>query len=479
MFRKALLIALLSPALLLVTGCHHNKVDNPIAHVDSKQPDKVLFDRGMDAIKHGKYDVGRLTLQTLLNTYPDSEFVARAKLAIADSWYAEGGATGYAQAEIEYKDFETFFPNMKEAAEAQLKVANIHYKQMEKPDRDYTHAKRAEDEYKELLQMYPDADPKIVGEAKQRLLEVQEVLAEREYRIGRFYYLAESWPAAQARLKSLVDTYPLYSNADDALYMLGSSYEKQIEAIRATKTKYPEPNRAAAIKMLADDAAAAYSRIIERYPVMDRANDAKERLKALGRPIPTPTPEAIAQNKKEEESRRSTGVFGKMLGNLSSHPDVAKATKVGEPTLVEPPQTGAPEIERYDAMVLATGKIPTTATPNDNTEAKATGTTTATTNDANTLTPTTPDTNNGNDLSLMPNTQVNEINNPNTTSSSNTTNSNTNSTTNSNTTNTTANPQNSTQTASADKKDKKDDNSDNESSSKKKKKHGLRKIIPF
>ncbi len=475
MVRKLLLATLLSSAVVFTAGCHHNKVDNPIAHVDSKQPDKVLFDRGMDAIKHGKYDVGRLTLQTLLNTYPDSEFVARAKLAIADSWYAEGGATGYAQAEIEYKDFETFFPNMKEAAEAQLKVANIHYKQMEKPDRDYTHAKRAEEEYKELLQQFPDADPKILGEAKQRLLEVQEVLAEREYRIGRFYYLAEAWPAAIARLKSLADAYPLYSNVDDALFMLGSAYEKQIDALRASKGKYPETNKATAIKMLTDDAAAAYSRIIERYPVMDRARDAKDRLKALNRPIPTPTPEAIALNKKEEESRRSTGMFGRMLGNLSSHPDVAKATKVGEPTLIEPPQTGAPEVESYEANVLMYGKIPTPATNTPETTGN-TANTANTTNDPNMLTPTTPDTNNSNDLSLAPNTQVNEINNPNITPNSSTTNANTNNSSTTNTNgNTTANPQNSTQTASSDKKD----NSDNESSSKKKKKHGLRKIIPF
>src|SRR5208337_3324969 len=104
---------------------------NPIANVDSKQPDKVLFDRAMDAMKHNKYDVARLSLQTLINTYPDSEYVARAKLAIGDSWYREGGAAAMAQAESEYKDFITFFPNMPEAAEAQMKIANIHYKEME------------------------------------------------------------------------------------------------------------------------------------------------------------------------------------------------------------------------------------------------------------------------------------------------------------------------------------------------------------
>ena len=39
---------------------------------------------------------------------------------MGDAWYNEGGSTGLAQAEIEYKDFITFFPDMPEAAEAQL-----------------------------------------------------------------------------------------------------------------------------------------------------------------------------------------------------------------------------------------------------------------------------------------------------------------------------------------------------------------------
>src|SRR5437899_7465147 len=213
------------------------KKDNPLAQLDSKQPDKVLFDRAMEALKKNRYDVARVTLQTLINTYPDSEYVARAKLAIGDAWYKEDGSTGLAQAEIEYKDFITFFPNMPEAAEAQLKVANIHYKQMEKPDRDYTHAKRAEDEYKQLVQQFPDS--KLVPQAKQRLREVQEVLAEREFRIGRFYYLRESYIAGIARLKTLTDTYPLYSKCETALYMLGDSYEHEIDLTRASK-RLPE-----------------------------------------------------------------------------------------------------------------------------------------------------------------------------------------------------------------------------------------------
>src|ERR1700690_1672002 len=177
--RRKLILSSILVALALALGCTNKKSTNPLANVGSKQPDKVLFDRSMDAMKHNHFDVARMTLQTLINTYPDSEYIARAKLAVADSWYAEGGTTAMQQAEIEYKDFKTFFPNMPEAAEAQLKVANIHYEQMEKPDRDYTHTMRAEEEYRSLIQEYPDS--KLVPKAKQRLREVQEVLAEREY----------------------------------------------------------------------------------------------------------------------------------------------------------------------------------------------------------------------------------------------------------------------------------------------------------
>ncbi len=217
--------------LALTVGCTNKKAVNPLANVGSKQPDKVLFDKAMDAMKHNRFDVARMTLQTLINTYPDSEFIARAKLAVGDSWYAEGGTASLAQAEQEYRDFETFFPNMPEAAEAQLKIANIQYQQMEKSDRDYTHAKRAEDEYRNLIMQYPD-NPKLVTEGKKRLLEVQEVLADREFGIGKFYYYRLSYPASIARLQSLVDKYPLYSKADEALFLLGQDYEGQIAQVR-------------------------------------------------------------------------------------------------------------------------------------------------------------------------------------------------------------------------------------------------------
>ena len=94
------LLAFLGILLLTTVACTNKKSVNPLSNVGSKQPDKVLFDKAMDAMKHNRFDVARITLQTLINTYPDSEFIARAKLAVGDSWYAEGGAASLAQAEV-------------------------------------------------------------------------------------------------------------------------------------------------------------------------------------------------------------------------------------------------------------------------------------------------------------------------------------------------------------------------------------------
>ena len=101
------------------------------------EPDKVLFAKATEDVKHGRYTVGRLALQTLINTYPDSEYSgSKLKLAIADSYYKDGGTSGLKQSIVEYKDFITFFPFLDEAPYARScrLECSAHYRQMEKPD---------------------------------------------------------------------------------------------------------------------------------------------------------------------------------------------------------------------------------------------------------------------------------------------------------------------------------------------------------
>jgi len=223
-----------------------------------------------------------------------------------------------------------------------LKIADIHYRQMEKPDRDYTHAMRAEEEYRQVLLQYPDS--KLADKARIRLLEVQEVLAERQFRIARFYFLRGSLIASIARAKTLTDSYPLYSRADEALWILGQAYEEQTERTRSANIS--DSLKQKLTKGYLDNAAEAYTKIVTRYPAMPRYQDARRRLAAIDRPVPTPTPEAIEQNKKELASRTPTTYYERFLTNMGKHPDLSASARVGAPTLVDPKETDAPALAR-------------------------------------------------------------------------------------------------------------------------------------
>ncbi|HKI11925.1 MAG TPA: outer membrane protein assembly factor BamD [Candidatus Acidoferrum sp.] len=299
---------------------HRKKKPNKSTEASNTvEPDKQLYDKAMDDIKHGKQEVGRLSLQTLINTYPDSEYLAKAKLAIADSYFKEGGTSNVTQAVAGYKDFIVFFPFMPEAAYAQMQVAMAHYNEMPKADRDNDHARLAEEEFQTFLQKYPK-DP-LAPQAQQRLREVQEVLAEGQFRIAYYYYVKGDRRAAAGRLAPLTRRYPLYSKSDSALWMLADIFEKSERK---------------------DIAGAYYGLIVRNYPLSKRAADSKGKLKSFGMPIPQPDPKAVAWMTAEQNAPRPhESLVHKPLGIFHPGPDI-RMTAVSGPPQMEPESSTPP-----------------------------------------------------------------------------------------------------------------------------------------
>jgi len=314
---------------------------------NTAEPDKILYNRALDDIKHGRHEVGRLTLQTLINTYPDSEYLAKAKLSIADSFYREGGSANMTQAIQSYKDFIIFFPFLPEAAYAQHQVAMAHYRQMDKPDRDRTQARAAEEEFQTFLQKYPN-DP-LAPKAEQRLRDVQEVLAEGDYRIGYFYFVKGDRRAAAGRLLSVTSRYPLYSRSDRALWMLGDLFEKSEQKEMASRY---------------------YARIVRDYPLSGLVPDAKARLTGMKAPVPQADPKAVAWMTAEQNAPRPKGSVIRMpIKLLSGTPsgEFRAAARSGLPTLT-------PEAETLGTEILSAGnQTRTGATGNSIVATVATG----------------------------------------------------------------------------------------------------------
>src|SRR5271154_2580632 len=315
--KQIVVVVVLTACLNVSCGFKRKKYDNPISK-DTQQPDKVLFDKSIKDIEHGRYEVARLTLNTLVNTYDTSEYLAKAKLAIADSWYREGGIHGFSQAEAEYKDFILFYPTMEEAAESQEKICMIHYGQMDKADRDPNNALRAEQECRTLITQFPNS--KFVPTAMQKLREIQEVLANAEYLAGEFYHHKGSNAAAANRLGALVDQYPLYSHADQALWLEADSYGRMGPRFRSKEGD-------------------ALSKIVKDYPLSPLAEQAKKRLESLEINVPAADPAAVARMKSEQANRSKSGVVHGATDFLRRNPDMSSAAKAGQPTMNNPKQS--------------------------------------------------------------------------------------------------------------------------------------------
>ncbi len=311
-------IVLLGSSLLL-GGCFTKKKINPQltqgAPVnDSVAPDKVLYQRSLDDIAKGRYEISRLTLQSLINTYPDSEYLAKAKLAIADSYYKEGGNTGLSQSILEYKDFITFFPFLDECAYAQMQIGMAHYRRVEKPDRDRTEAEASEEEFQIFLTKY--ASSPLVPQVEQQLRNVQEILADGDFRVAQFYFTKADYRASAGRLLEVASRYPLYSKADKDLWMLAGIYD------RSEKTQF---------------AGLFYSRIVSQYPLSPFASDAKARLTKLGLPVPQADPNAIARMTKEQNTPHPRqSLLAKTMGPIESRPNMSMAAKTGAPQMAPP-----------------------------------------------------------------------------------------------------------------------------------------------
>src|SRR5215472_5777796 len=343
MARYIFLVTLLA-GLLSSCGFKRHKYDDPITK-DTKQPDKVLYDRAINDIEHGRFEIARITLNTLINTYDQSEFMAKSKLAIADSWFREGGASGLAQAEAEYKDFILFYPTMEEAAESQQKICMIHYRQMEKSDRDANQALRAEDECRTLITQFPNST--FVPATQQLLRNIQESLAEGEFMVGSFYLKRGDNSAASSRFNHLVEQYPLYSRADEALWDLGQTYER-LDGKTGNRFR----------KQAGD----AYEKIVRDYPLSGFADDAKKRLKDMELPVPEADPAAVARMQWEKDNKQKAGMISRSTGFLRRGPDMSDAARSGAPAMTNVKPPVPPSIPVTAAAGGPTGVTDVTAT---------------------------------------------------------------------------------------------------------------------
>lgn len=297
--------------------------------------DRVLFEEAAKEVRKGHFDTGRLLFATIINTYPDSAFLPLAKLAIADSFFLEGTTSALIQAAQSYQDWLTFFPTDPLADNAMLKVAEAEMRQMGLSDRDISHARKAEQRLKALLQQFPKSSLRPTVEA--RLREVQENLAMHNLTIARFYWDVKfkgqkgGLKGAQSRLKEVVDKYPCFSYGDEVLFRLGATYQAEEEP---------------------DEAAKYYQQVIQNYPESEFNEKAREQLNIIGAPVPEKgTPRECAK-------RQPQSFMGNLMQQVSGRADI---TTDKDGVLIS--KNGKQGTDLIDEALRYNGQLPEKLTP--------------------------------------------------------------------------------------------------------------------
>ena len=188
----------------------------------AEEPDKVLYEHGTKALSGKRWFAAREYFRQLVDSYPQSNFRADAKLGIGDSYLGEGSLEGQVMAINEYKEFLAYYPTHDRAHYAQFQLGMAHYKQMRGPARDQTETKEAVTEFTTYVQRYPNGP--LINEAKARLREAKDRLSESEYNVGYFYLRSRmSLPGAIDRFNGILKNDPEYTHRDAVYYQMAQA----------------------------------------------------------------------------------------------------------------------------------------------------------------------------------------------------------------------------------------------------------------
>src|SRR5512134_3956780 len=184
--------------------------------------DQIIWEAGQKAAEKKHWESARQHFKRIIDGFPQSEFGPAARIALGDSYFAEGGAGNYILAISAYRDFLTLYPSHPRSDYAQYRVAESYFRQRNGADRDQTNTQHALEEYERLLELYPGSSN--IEATRNRVRECRQILARAEHLVGYFYQRTrQAWRAAVNRYEAVLKDFPDYAALDEVLFRLAET----------------------------------------------------------------------------------------------------------------------------------------------------------------------------------------------------------------------------------------------------------------
>jgi len=179
-----------------------------------------LWARARRAVRHGKWSEALKQLDRVLLEFAPGD----SRAAQAHMWEGEAqfGLGSHLQAAREFRKVSDDTPNDPLAPDALLRAGDVYADLWRKPELDPSYGQTALATYQELLNRYPGGTA--AKRAQQRINELQERFAYKEYKAALYYMRLKAYDSAILYLKDLVATYPRAAVAPDALINLVKAY---------------------------------------------------------------------------------------------------------------------------------------------------------------------------------------------------------------------------------------------------------------
>jgi outer membrane protein assembly factor BamD len=220
--RLAAALSLVFVILAGLSGCTSGPKRPPVGTLE---PDKFLWERGTQELNRKHWLTGREYFRELMDSYPQSQYRADAKLGLADTYLGEGSAESRVLAINEYREFLSYYPTHRRADYAQFKLGMAYYYQMHGPDRDQTETDEAIAELTRFVEQYPKSE--LIEEGRKRLREARDRKSDADYRVGYFYLRTQKFPpAAIDRFNAILKNDPEYTRRDAVYFYLAEALIK-------------------------------------------------------------------------------------------------------------------------------------------------------------------------------------------------------------------------------------------------------------
>lgn len=182
---------------LLLSGCALGP------QKDVQKSPQEMYNEGLKLLNKKKYERAAEAFRKLKEEHPLSSYTPLAELRIADALFFN---KSYAEAVNQYEEFRKLHPLHAEVPYAIYQTGMCYFKQMLSVDRDQTATEKALEQFRYLIENFPQSPH--TPAAREKIQACRRQLAEHEYYIAHFYFRMKKYKAALGRFEKILQDFP-------------------------------------------------------------------------------------------------------------------------------------------------------------------------------------------------------------------------------------------------------------------------------